>query len=478
MRRTKIVCTLGPATSSGEGIRSLLEAGADVIRLNFSHSDRETHRETIRRLRLVAADLGREVTILQDLGGPKIRLGVLPPEGITVAPGDELRLSGESPPPPGALGVTYPRLSGDVRPGDPILLADGSVELRVVRVEGRTVVCTVLAGGRLTSHKGVNLPHSALSIPAFTPKDRLDLQVGLEEGVDVVALSFVRDVEDLRPVREVLSRADTAPLLVAKIEKPQAVENLEAITEAVDGLMVARGDLGVELAPERVPLIQKRIIRAAIAAAKPVITATQMLGSMVASPRPTRAEASDVANAVLDGTDAVMLSEETAVGKYPAEAVATLDRIARTVEPSLDHARFLEAESGRSAWTTPDAIANVACRLALDLGARAIVAATTSGATARLVARYRPSVPVIALTPRTEVLRQLGLTWGVIPAPVEAFPGTDAAWDLARRWVVEHGLAGPGDRVIVVAGTPLNTPGTTNLVRVVEVHGRDGQLPG
>ncbi len=469
MRRTKIVCTLGPATSSVEGIRSLLDAGADVIRLNFSHSDRETHRKTIRRLRTVAADMGREITILQDLGGPKIRLGELPPEGSLVAPGDRVRLTGEASPPPGALPVTYPRLADDVTPGDPILLADGAVELRVSRVDGDVVVCEVLVGGRLTSHKGVNLPHSALSIPAFTEKDRLDLQVGLEEGVDVVALSFVRTVEDLLPVREALSGGGAPPLLVAKIEKPQAVENLEEITGAVDGLMVARGDLGVELPPERVPLIQKRIIRTAVAAAKPVITATQMLGSMVASPRPTRAEASDVANAILDGSDAVMLSEETAVGRYPVEAVATLDRIARTVEPSLDTARFLEAGPGGAPWTTADAIANVACRLAADLEARAIVAATASGATARLVARYRPPVPVVALTPRVEVLRQLGLSWGVIPAAVEAFPSTDAAWDLARAWVLEHGLASSGDRVIVVAGTPLNTPGTTNLVKVVEV---------
>ena len=469
MRRTKIVCTLGPATSSGEGIRSLLEAGADVIRLNFSHSDRETHRATIRRLRTVAADLDREITILQDLGGPKIRLGALPADGLAVAPGDELLLSGAPSPSPGTLPVTYEGLARDVRPGDPILLADGTVELRVLRVEGDTVVCEVLVGGRLSSHKGINLPHSALSVPAFTEKDRADLRVGLEEGVDVVALSFVRSEEDLAPVREALATVEHPPLLVAKIEKPQAVENLEGITRTVDGLMVARGDLGVELPPEQVPLVQKRIIRTAIAAARPVITATQMLGSMVASPRPTRAEASDVANAILDGTDAVMLSEETAVGRYPVEAVATLDRIARSVEPSLDTVRFLEGGPRHAPWTTADAIANVACRLAEDLGARAIVAATTSGATARLVARYRPPVPVIALTPRMEVLRQLGLSWGVIPAAVEAFPGTDAAWDLARRWVLDHGLAAPGDRVIVVAGTPLNTPGTTNLVRVVEL---------
>jgi len=469
LRRTKIVATLGPATDSGENIGRLIAAGVDVFRLNFSHGDRESHAATISRIREAATAAGREIGILQDLGGPKIRLGVLPEGGIVVQPGTTVQLDGSAEPAAGALPVNYPYLAEDVGPGDPILLADGTVELRVEEVSGTLVRCSVITGGRLSSHKGVNLPGSRLRVPAFTDKDRLDLEVGLANGVDFVALSFVRSEKDVEPVIEILDSVTPRPLLIAKIEKPQAVEHLEAILRRVDGLMVARGDLGVELPVEQVPLIQKRIIREAVQAGKPVITATQMLGSMVSSPRPTRAEASDVANAVLDGTDAVMLSEETAIGDYPVEAVQTLDRIARTVEPSVDHEAFLTRPSAGPHRRTDEAIGHAACWLARDVEARAIVASTVSGTTARLVSRFRPAVPIFALTPHAWVERQLHLSWGVVPVHVERFDSTDAMFELAAGWAVAGGLTRPGDRLVLTAGAPIHVPGTTNMLRVVDL---------
>ncbi len=464
-RRTKIVCTLGPATSSEPAIEALIKAGMDVVRLNFSHGQREEHRATIRLVRRIAAKLGRRVAILQDLCGPKIRLGVLPEGGVTIRRGDTVTLTGGPAAGDAVLPVSYPYLAEDVHPGDPILLADGLVALRVTAIEGKLVRCHVEVGGTLSSHKGVNLPGSSLRIPALTGKDRADLSVGLEEGVDFVALSFVRSEDDLTPALEILASERNRPMLIAKIEKPEAVKRLDAILGRVDGVMVARGDLGVELPVEQVPLIQKSIIRAAVLAAKPVITATQMLRSMVASPRPTRAEASDVANAILDGTDAVMLSEETAIGQFPVEAVQMLDKIARAVEPAIDPERFLVRQPGASLREVPDAIGHAACWLARDTGATAIVASTASGATARLVARFRPVVPVIGLTPNGQVARQLCLSWGVIPALSPPFDTTDAMIGAARSWLLEHQMAGPGDTVILTAGIPVNVRGTTNMVK-------------
>jgi len=468
-RKTKIVCTLGPATSGDAQIEALLRAGLDVARLNFSHGKREEHRLTIRRVRAVAERVGREVGILQDLCGPKIRLGTLPERGLTLHRGDRVNLGTAANDGDEVIPVSYPHLAEDVKAGDPILLADGLVELRVLESARGVVRCAVEAGGALSSHKGVNLPGSQLQIPSFTDKDRLDLEVGLAEGIDFVALSFVRHEDDLDPVLKILAGADRRPLLIAKIEKPQAVERLDRILERVDGVMVARGDLGVELPVEQVPLIQKRIIRAAVRTGKPVITATQMLRSMVDSPRPTRAEASDVANAVLDGTDAVMLSEETAVGNYPVEAVGTLDRIARTVEPSLDPERFLFRGREKSLRATSEAIGHAACWLARDVQATGIVASTASGTTARIVASFRPQAPVIGLTPDRLVQRQLCLSWGVIPAHVESYKSTDAMFEVARSWILEHGLAARGDRIIVTAGVPVNVRGTTNILKVMEI---------
>jgi pyruvate kinase len=469
-RKTKIVCTLGPATSSRQRIGELIEAGMNVVRLNFSHGDREEHRATIRRIREVSAELGREVGILQDLCGPKIRLGELAQHEIHLQPGQQVLLAPEPTDQDEAIPVGYPYLLDDVTEGDRILLADGLVELKVVGREAAALRCQVLVGDTVASHKGVNLPGSALRVPAFTDKDRLDLEVGLEEGVDFVALSFVRHERDLEPVAEVLARASQRPLLIAKIEKPEAVERLDQILPAVDGVMVARGDLGVEMPVEQVPMIQKRVIREARRAARPVITATQMLRSMVSSPRPLRAETTDVANAILDGTDAVMLSEETAIGRYPVRAVRMLDRIARSVEPAFDTTAWLDEPESPLLPITAAAISRAACVLADDIGASAVLASTTSGSTARLVSRYRPRATVVGFTPRQSTLRQLNLSWGVVPARAELYPDTDTMFRLALAWAEEHGLATAGGRLVLTAGLPINQEGTTNLLRVIDVE--------
>jgi len=389
---------------SRDGIASLLEAGMDVVRLNFSHGDREDHRKKIRRIREVSESVGREIGILQDLGGPKIRLGELTEGGVNLEAGSTIALGIEGQAGNAVLPVSYPYLLEDVGAGERILLADGLVELEVHEVKSDRLLCAVIIGGTVTSRKGVNLPQANLRVAAFTEKDRADLEVGLEEGVDFVALSFVRHEDDLAPVRERLTQQSHPPMLIAKIEKPQAVDRLQPILEAVDGVMVARGDLGVEMPPEKVPMIQKDIIAAARRAGRPVITATQMLRSMVDSPRPLRAEASDVANAVLDGTDAVMLSEETAIGNYPNEAVRVLHRVALEAEPKIDHAEMLADSLSPTIPDLTGAISRAACELASDINASAIVTTTASGSTARLVARLRPATPVLAMT--TSVARR------------------------------------------------------------------------
>jgi len=467
-RKTKIVCTLGPATDSAAGIASLLDAGMDVIRLNFSHGDRETHRQTIRRIRDVARQAGREVGILQDLGGPKIRLGELPEIGIELRVGSTISLGVDGRAVEGALPVSYEHLLEDVGVGERILLADGLVELEVREVADDHLLCNVVIGGVVTSRKGVNLPQANLRVPAFTDKDRSDLEVGLEEGVDFVALSFVRHEDDLAPVRDRFTGLEHPPLLIAKIEKPQAVQRLDSIIEAVDGVMVARGDLGVEMPPEQVPMIQKRIIAASRRAGLPVITATQMLRSMVDSPRPLRAEASDVANAVLDGTDAVMLSEETAIGHFPTEAVRVLDRVALEAEPEIDHLKMLADSASPSVPELTGAISRAACELSESIDAAAILTATTSGATARLVARLRPSAPILGMTTSDKVARQLALSWGVIAVESEITSGTSAIGAEMREVLTRFGLDAPGNRIVITAGLPLGVSGSTNMLRILE----------
>ncbi|MEW5721561.1 MAG: pyruvate kinase [Thermodesulfobacteriota bacterium] len=469
IRRTKIVCTLGPATSSPEMIRSLLRAGMNVARLNFSHGDHGSHRRTIQDLRDAAAELGQEVGILQDLAGPKIRLGELAERRLE--PGDEVRLVSGQCAPSDCIPVNYPYLYEDVAVGNRILLADGKVELIVSEKDHGEVHCHVVVGGTLTSHKGVNLPTSDLRIEAFTEKDRRDLEFGLAAGVDFVAMSFVRHERDLAPLREMMAGLERPPLLIAKIEKPQAVERLDEILCVVDGVMVARGDLGVEMDLEEVPVVQKRIIHSARLAGRVVITATQMLGSMVASPRPSRAEVTDVANAVLDGTDAVMLSDETAMGKYPVESVKVLDKVCRYAEPQLDSARFLGEDFSPLLPLTEAAISRAAGWLAGDLEIAAIVAATTSGSTVRLMARFRPPLTVVGASTDRRTCRQLCLSWGVVPALIPTCRTVDDIITHVRNWVTENGVAGPGDRLILTAGIPLQKAGTTNMIKVVTVEG-------
>ncbi|MFZ0927915.1 MAG: pyruvate kinase [Syntrophobacteraceae bacterium] len=468
-RKTKIVCTLGPATSSPEMIIKLINEGMDVARLNFSHGNHEQHRQTIHAVRSLSRQTGKEIGILQDLGGPKIRLGQLSGGKRILKHGERVTLVAGEYAEGDAIPVNYPGLIEDIGEGNPILLADGTIQLSVVEKRDKTAVCEVEVGGAIYPRKGVNLPLSRLSVPAFTEKDREDLTMGIDEKVDFVALSFVRSLEDLRDVRQILSQATYRPMLIAKIEKRPAVENFENILSAVDAVMIARGDLGVEMPLEEAPMIQKMIIRITRQAGKPVITATQMLGSMVESPRPTRAEATDVANAILDGTDALMLSDETAMGAYPVEAVSTLDRIARTTEPYMNESAYLEEEVSGMLHTVPAGISRAACLLAIDLKAAGIVATSSSGNTARMVARFRPSAPVMALTDHIVTQRQLSLSWGVTPYLISSFVDTDQMFSSARSWAMEKGVVKPGDCLVVTAGVPVGVSGTTNLLKVMEI---------
>ena len=472
LRKTRIVCTIGPVSNSPEMIERLIAEGMDVVRLNFSHGVREQHRQTIRAIRSISKKVGKEIGILQDLGGPKIRLGQLGDGKVTLKHGDRVRLVAGEYGEGDVIPVNYPTLLEDIEEGNPILLADGTVQFTVIEKKSAEAICEVEAGGIIYSRKGVNLPRSRLSVRSFTDKDREDLTVGMEEKVDFVALSFIRSLEDIEEPRRIISTASCPPLLIAKIEKREAVEDFERILSAVDAVMVARGDLGVEMPLEEAPIIQKRLIRITRQAGKPVITATQMLGSMVERPRPTRAEATDVANAILDGTDALMLSDETAMGQYPVESVSTLDRIARATEPYMEERAYLEEEVSAMLHTIPAGISRAACLLALDLGAAAIVATSSSGNTARYVARFRPSAPIVALTDHIETQRQLSLTWGVTPHLVAAFIDTDQMFSTARALAIEKEVVEAGDSMVITAGVPVAMSGTTNLLKVMEVGAR------
>jgi len=469
MRRTKIVCTVGPASASETTLTEMISAGMDVARLNFSHGDHASHGKLIKMIRELAQRAGKPVAILQDLCGPKIRLGILPEEGIRLVPGEMVTLCALAQVPPEAIPVDCPSLHEDVHVGDAIMLADGLMELRVDAIEDGLVKCDVVTGGIAYSRKGVNLPASHLSIPAFTEKDRADLLFGLEQGVDLVALSFVRSAADLEEIRTLLSSAPARPKLVAKIEKPQAVDNIDEILELVNGIMIARGDLGVEMPLERVPVLQKQLIKKARLKGRSVITATQMLSSMVASPRPTRAEATDVANAIYDGTDALMLSDETASGRYPVKATQILHKIALATEPYVGNALEMDQDITSAPLTVSWAVGRAAGWLANDLHAPAILAYTQSGFTAACVSRFRPNCPIVALTPSEVSYRQMNLLWGVLPVLVKAYSDTDEMLVRASEEVKKHKLAAAGDNIIVTAGAPLWQPGSTNLVKVVEI---------
>ena len=462
-RRTKIVATLGPASDSRERLRALLEAGVDAVRFNLSHGTHEEHSEKAWLVREIAADLGRPVALIADLQGPKLRIGEVA-EPVVLRSGDQITVAAESACTDGELPIA-PAVIGDVlEPGHDVLIDDGRVRLRVEDVESGRARCAVVVGGTVTSHKGVNLPGVPLPIPSLTRKDVDDLDWALETGVDFVALSFVRSPADVRDLRALIEQAGSHARVIAKIEKAEAIDVLDDILAETDAVMVARGDLGVEIGPAVVPLVQKRIISKSLELGKTVITATQMLETMIHSPEPSRAEASDVANAILDGTSAVMLSGETAVGEYPVEAVAYMDRIARAVEPSMDYRH--ELPEAHENPTIGQAMSNAACDLAEALQAKAILVPTFSGRTASAVARLRPRRPIVALTHIDWAMRQLALEWGVTPLLITETGNVEDLWRRAIDAAREAGIVESGDRVVITAGTAVNIPGSTNVIKV------------
>lgn len=468
-RRTKIVATLGPATSGRGVLRRLLEAGVDVVRVNSSHGEPEERIALMRLVDEVRSALDRHVGILVDLQGPKIRVGVLD-EPRELADGDAIEFAPEADARGPQLPTTYEALADDVEPGTRILLDDGIMAVEVTQVRGRTVRARVIHGGTLKSNKGMNLPGVRVSAPTLTKKDREDLELALEHCADFIGVSFVRRAEDVMEVRALIP---AEVRLVAKIEKAAALEDLERIVEATDVLMVARGDLGVELPFEEVPLTQKRLIEVGNRGARAVITATQMLESMVRHPRPTRAEASDVANAILDGTDAVMLSAETAVGEYPVEAVNAMARIIHEIERSVlaEPRRRQRADDldGGKPGTADDAIARATGVAAEILQVPLIVCFTKSGFTARKIAAFRPRTPILGLSTEPSTCRQLSVVWGVLPALADRAPSYDAMLDVAREWLVQRQYVKPGDQIAVTAGVPFEVPGTTNLLKIETV---------
>jgi pyruvate kinase len=462
-RRAKIVCTLGPATATPERIRGLVEAGMDVARLNFSHGTHDDHRRMYQMVRAAADATGRAVGVLADLQGPKIRLGRFAAGPVEWRTGAHVvltsdRIDGDA----GRVSVTYQALPREVRPGDRLLVDDGRLALEVIAVDGPDVRCLVVEGGQVSNHKGLSLPNVAISAPALSDKDAEDLRFALGLRVDLVALSFVRSPEDVKPVHAVMSELGVKLPVLAKLEKPEAVNRLEQVVEAFDGMMVARGDLGVELPLEQVPLVQKRAVQLCREHAKPVIVATQMLDSMIENSRPTRAEASDVANAVLDGADAVMLSGETSVGRYPVLTVRTMARIVESTEAG--HVRVPPLQHDPA--TTGGAITWAAARAASAIGARALVAFTQTGDTVRRLARLHCALPLLAFTPEQAVRSQLALSWGVETFLMPFVHHTDEMFEQVDHALLEHRRGEPGDLVVVVAGSPPGTPGSTNTMRV------------
>lgn len=472
-RKTKILCTIGPVTNSPEIIQQLLDAGMDAARLNFSHGDYQTHRSALEAIRQSAVDRELFIPVIQDLQGPKIRTGRLATHSVTLVAGSSLTITTED-----ILGTaeristTYADLPNDVKPGDRILINDGLIELKVRDVRKGEILCTIVNGGELGEHKGMNFPGARLSAPALTEKDKEDLAFGIEIGVDAVALSFVRRAEDIQDLRTSLGSFRASLPIIAKIEKPEAISDIDRIIEAADAIMIARGDLGVEMPTEDVPMLQKMIIHRANRAGKPVIVATQMLESMVNEPRPTRAEATDVANAVLDGSDVLMLSAETALGKYPVEAVRTMAKIiAKAEAEGIAHPDIPILPETDSHETT-EAVAHAACLLAEQIDAAAIIAVTHTGTTARLLSRYRPHVPIIAVTDSPHVARWTQLFWGVqgivVPWRLSA-SNTDETLKNLEILLVQKGFVHSGDKLVFTAGIPVPAKGSTNMVKVARV---------
>ena len=462
-RRTKIVATVGPASASREILLAIADAGMDAARLNFSHGTHEEHAAMIELVREVEREIGRPIAVMADLQGPKVRIGELR-EPVTLGAGDEVVVAAEESASDGELPVAPTAVGEVLQPGHDILIDDGLVRLRVEAVERGRARCTVVTGGIVETHKGVNVPGVPVPIPSLTRKDMDDLDFALDLGVDFVALSFVRSAADVRDLRELITAAGSPAHVIAKIEKAEAVEALEQILVEADAVMVARGDLGVEVGPAIVPLIQKQIILAALERVRPVITATQMLESMIQHAEPTRAEASDVANAILDGSSALMLSGETARGEFPVEAVAYMDRIARAVEPSLGYRHELPDASEEP--TVGQAMSNAACDLAESLGAEALLVPTFTGRTASAVARLRPRRPIIGMSHHDYALRQMAIEWGVTPMSIEEAVDVEDLWARSLEAARQSGLVAEGDLVVITAGTAVNLPGTTNVIKV------------
>jgi pyruvate kinase len=473
-RRARIVCTIGPASNSEIVLRDLIRAGMDVARLNFSHGSHEEHARQIERIRKVAQKEGRSLCIMQDLQGPKIRTGRLKNRipvalksgtRVIITPQDILGTAG-------TIATTFPTLAREVQSGSRILLSDGLIELRVRSIKGSDVECDVINGGLLGEHKGINLPGTTVSVPSLTEKDETDLEFGIKHGVDAIAVSFIRSGDDVRYVRRRLRDHKSDAWIIAKLEKPQAIDHLDDIFDVADGVMVARGDLGVEVPPEKVPILQKHIIQRGAIWRKPVITATKMLESMIENPRPTRAEASDVANAIFDGTDAVMLSAETASGKYPREAVAMMAKIVREAEEHIQSAPHVRRHSPATKLSISETICESIAHAAEDLEMRAICVYTETGNTARLIAAYRPHTTIYAFSYVPAVIDRMNLLWGVKPIMTSHTPAVEDMVRVAEQEMLKRGIVKPSDVIGIVAGTRTIT-GSTNFMRLHEIGSAD-----
>lgn len=467
LRKAKIVCTIGPASESVETLKKLIDAGMNVARLNFSHGSHEEHAARIVNIRKASEETGKPVAILLDTKGPEIRTGSLAVDAVELVEGNTLILTTEEV--AGTekrVSITYPELPHDVTTGDTILIDDGLIGLTVQEVQGNDIICLIKNGGTLKSKKGVNVPGVKINLPGITEKDAQDIEFGIQQDVDFIAASFVRKATDILEIRQILERRNVHIDIIAKIENQEGVDNVNEILVVTDGIMVARGDLGVEIPAEEVPLVQKMLIKKCNELAKPVITATQMLDSMQRNPRPTRAEASDVANAIFDGTDAIMLSGETAAGKYPVESVETMDRIAVRAEQELNYREILYAQAQLKQVTITDAISQAVSNAALDLDATAIITATESGHTARMVSKFRPKAPIVAVTPHARVIRRLALVNGVYPVKGVLANTTDEMLDMSVQEALDAGFVRHGDLVVITAGVPVREVGTTNLMKI------------
>ncbi len=467
MRKTKIVCTLGPSTDTAEVLRNMLLSGMNVARFNFSHGTHEEHKKRLDTLKALREEMDLPVATLLDTKGPEIRLRTFEGGAAVLTEGQEFTLTtNDRQGGVDGCSVTYRDLPGDVVPGGTILLDDGLIRLTVLRVEGPDVVCRVENGGRIKDRKGVNLPGQHLSMPYVSAQDREDILFGIQEGFDFIAASFVRSARDVLDLRSILEEKNSSIRIIAKIENQEGVSNLSEILSVSDGIMVARGDMGVEIDFTEIPILQKQIIEQCVACGKPVITATQMLESMIENPRPTRAEITDVANAIYDGTSAIMLSGETAAGRYPAEAVATMDAIARRTEADINYGKRMRAASAEKHLSIAAATAHAACTTAMDIGADAILTVSHSGTTARLVSQFHPGTPIIACVVEETVRRQLALSWGITPLQMPYARNTDELISMATEVAQKAGLIKAGDVVVLTAGLPVGVPGTTNMIKV------------